>query len=290
MKNFIKKIYQKVPYKKNIFTLLKKVYQPTETIYRHLYFNGKILIKVDKNHSFHMQHYGYQVENELFWVGLNGWEKNSLELWTKLCKQSNVIFDIGANTGVYSLLAKTINPNASVYAFEPVERVFQKLIKNAQLNNYDIICSQKAVSNQDGKAIIYDTDGSHTYSVTVNKDIKWSDKPTKPVEIEIITLKTFIEKNHIHQIDLMKIDVETHEPEVLEGFANYLKLYTPTLLIEILNEEIAKGVEKYLIGLNYLYFNIDETKGIKKVDKLEKSDSFNFLICSEDIAKSLELV
>ena len=69
------------------------------------------------------------------------------------------------------MLAKTIQPKSRVYAFEPVERVFVKLLYNNQLNNFDIFTEKKAISNYTGKAIIYDKDTTHTYSVTVNKDI-----------------------------------------------------------------------------------------------------------------------
>ena len=42
----------------------------------------------------------------------------------------------------------------------------------------------------------------------------------------------------ITKIDLLKIDVETHEPEVLEGYTKYIHLHKPTMLIEILNDEL----------------------------------------------------
>ena len=51
------------------------------------------------------------------------WEKVSLQLWEELCKESEVIFDVGSNTGVYSLLAKSSNPKSKVYAFEPIKRI-----------------------------------------------------------------------------------------------------------------------------------------------------------------------
>ena len=41
---------------------------------------------------------------------------------------------------------------------------------------------------------------------------------------------------------------------------------------------------------NYLYFNIDENSDIKKADKFSKSYSFNFLICTEEKAKFLNLI
>ena len=192
---------------------------PPASLYKHLHFKGKFKVPTSTGSSFLMVHHGFEIENEIFWKGLdNGWEKVSIGLWKQLCQNSQVIFDIGANTGVYSLVAKNINPNATVFAFEPVKRVFDKLVKNCEMNNYDIACSEKAVSNYSGMATIYDPDEEHVLSVTVNKNLNSPSRPVKEIVIETITLKQVVEDRRLDRIDLMKIDVETHEPEVLEGF------------------------------------------------------------------------
>ncbi|NUM50703.1 MAG: FkbM family methyltransferase [Flavobacteriales bacterium] len=261
-----------------------------ESIYKHLYFKDVFKVKIKGGNTFLIHHYGFQVENEIFWSGLFGrWEKDSLLLWNKLCENSDVIFDIGANTGIYALIAKTAKKNNNVYAFDPVCRVYKKLVKNIALNHYDIKAYPIALSNQSGKAIIYDTDTEHTYSVTVNKNLNTTKSLVKEIPIDTLRLDEFIVSNNIKKIDLMKIDVETHEPEVLEGMGRYLKDFKPTLLIEILNNEIAVKIENLIKGLGYIYFNINEQGAIKKVDCLTKSDYHNFLICSTDVAYSLNL-
>lgn len=274
-----------------MFLLIKRFYKPGKKIYQHLHFVDDINIKVDGQRNFDMRHYGYQLENEIFWNGLfNGWEKISLQLWSELCEKSETIFDIGANTGVYALLAKTKKAEAAVYAFEPVERVYDKLIYNNNLNNYDIRCVKKAVSDFDGSAVIYDKDTEHTYSVTVNKDTSHDYEDSIAVKIDTIRLDTFIEQNNISTIDLLKIDVETHEVEALKGFGKYLQAFEPTFLIEILNEEVAAGVTELISGINYVFYNIDENAGIRKVSKLSTSDYYNFLICKPEIAEELAVL
>src|SRR5258705_11326726 len=183
MKKLIKKLYSIAPFKKELYSFIKFFGIPPERIYKHLYFKGIFNIRTDGT-SFKMYHYGYQLENDIFWNGLEGkWEKNSLKLWKELCKSSDVIFDIGSNTGIYSLLAKTVNKNAKVYAFEPVKRVYDKLLKNINLNRYHIETFEIAISNYSGKATIYDTESEHTYTVTVNKNILHDSIEVMPVEI-----------------------------------------------------------------------------------------------------------
>ena len=237
-------------------------------------------------------HYGFQIENEIFWSGITGgWEKDSLKIWIELCKRSSVIFDIGANTGIYALIAKCINKTNTVYAFEPVERVFEKLSFNNKINHYDIKCLPLAASNFTGSAQIYDTDTEHIYSVTVNKDLSHSKIPTHEVTIQTITLDDLIKKENIAKIDLIKLDVETHEAEVLEGYKQHFAKHKPTILIEILNDTVAQRIESILeeCNLKYLYYNINEKGSIRKVDKLSRSDYFNFLLCDAETSKQIGL-
>ena len=287
MKALLKKAYKALPYKQQIYSGLKQVWTPNEEIYKHLHFKGKFRVPVDGSYSFWINHYGFQIENEIFWAGLeNGWEKESFKLWISLCKEAEYIFDVGANTGIYSLIAHAVNPNAKVWAFEPVERVFKKLEENISLNQFPTVCVNKALSDSDGTAIIYDSGGEHVLSVTVNQNLTPS-REVEEVSIPITRLDTYIRQNPIPRIDLMKIDVECHEPEVLKGMGDLLSQHQPIMLIEILNNEIAQAVEEIVHNFQYLYFNINEKGGIRKVEKLEKSDYYNYLFCKEETAKRL---
>jgi FkbM family methyltransferase len=290
MKKLFQNIYNILPFKQAVFTFLKLFWTPSESTYRHLHFKGILKVKIDETRSFKIKHYGFQLENEIFWASLTaGWEKESVKLWLKLSENAEVVFDVGANTGVYSLMAKAISPKARVYAIEPVSRVIERLKENNTLNDFDIIPVQKAFSNFDGKAIIYDTNADHIYSVTVNKNLNDWARPVSEIEIETMKLNTYIKQNNITKIDLMKLDVETHEPEVLEGFSDYFSKFRPTLLIEILNNEVGEKVQKLVEGLDYLYFNIDEKGGIRQVEKIVKSDYFNYLFCTKEVANKLGL-
>ena len=104
-------------------------------------------------------------------------------------------------------------------------------------------------------------------------------------------LDTLINQRKIEKIDLMKIDVETHEAEVLEGMGEYLEKFKPTMLIEILNNEVGQNVENLVRGKGYLYFNLDEkTDSIRRVEKITKSDFYNYLLCNEQLADELGLL
>ena len=98
----------------------------------------------------------------------------------------------------------------------------------------------------------------------------------------------------------MKIDVETHEPEVFEGFQKYLKDFKPTLLVEIIRDRVASSLEKQFSDLGYIFFYINEPFGgvdseqegeiYQKVDTLIGGFFGNYLICSPEKAKELDLI
>lgn len=285
MKALLKNIYRLIPFKRAMYAALKNVWLPPVSIYQHLYFNDTITVKLDKQQQFKIVHYGHSLENELFWKGLyDGWEKFSMKIWAGLAKDATVIFDIGANTGLYSLVAKAINKNAIVHAFEPFGAIHKKLQHNADINGYDIHCNCKAISNYTGEAVIYTADENFAYSVTVNQNLWVKDSEAIKINIKTTTLKDYIERNNIHSIDLMKIDVETHEPEVMEGFGEYFLQFKPILLIEILNEDVAGKLNNYFAPADFDFYNIDERTGIKKVSALSKSDYYNFLIVPKEKA------
>ena len=276
MKTIIKRLYSLIPYKNLLYKVLRKIHVPS--FYRHLHFNGIIDVPVNDTIEFKMNHYGYYIENEVFWRGLyGGWEKYSLKLWTELSKDSTIIFDIGANTGIFGLISKAINSRSEIHYFEPVKRVYDKLLSNDGINNFNNKIINKAVSNSSGKAIIFDKETSHTYSVTVNKDISPDNSDSIEVEIDTIRLDEYIEKNNITKIDLMKIDVETHEFEALQGMGKYLNIFKPSLLIEILNNTVAINIENLIEGMGYEYYNIHEINGIKKVVNLQNQEHLSLI-------------
>lgn len=272
IKKQLKRLYSVIPLKREIYTLLRSVIKPDAAIYRHLHFKSAFKVRMDDGRRFWL-HNGDEIENEIFWEGLLGkWEKESLKLWIRLCEDADCIFDIGANSGVYSLVAKTVRPEAKVFAFEPHPLIFGTLTRNVIKNNYDITCIDKAVSDIDGRLMVPDYSGQ-----------------SAGVMVDAVRLDTFINQNNPGKVDLLKIDVETHEPAVLEGFQYYLSRFRPAILIEILSDDIADRIHEIAGGYGYLYFNIDERGGVRQTARIQKSDYYNYLLCDKKTASRLGL-
>ncbi len=112
----------------------------------YLYVSGDKLY-LDKLDSLHLSIY-------------NNHEAWETEVLKKIVKKGDIIVDIGAHIGYYSLLfAKIVGNKGKVYAFEPDKNNFKLLMKNIKTNGYNnIIPVEKALSNKNQKIRLYISD------------------------------------------------------------------------------------------------------------------------------------
>lgn len=191
-------------------------------------------------------------------------------------------------------MAKAVNPASKVHGFEPIKRVFEKLVANNDLNQYDIDCRELAVSNYDGEGIMYDLPTEHIYCVTLNRNThsKQVAPIALPTAVKTTRLDTFIKSVGLAHLDLIKIDVESHEPEVLEGLGECLAS-KPTMLLEVWNNDVGQRVEQILRRQDYLFFATDEIQPFSHREHIENPDPekgyLSYLICAPETAAGLGL-
>jgi FkbM family methyltransferase len=235
------------------------------------------------------------METEFFRYGLyGGWEKCSLTIWAQLAKQSNCILDIGANTGIYSLIAFNNNPKAKIIAIEPVQLNYELLQQNISKNNYTIIAEKIALSDYDGEAKMFAMKDRLNYMTALN-DNRYAIHPEMAINSEVIEITVDVkpynflkERYDLKNVDLIKIDVEGHELAVIKTLLPQIELSRPVILIEIISDETAQAINQLLKNFDYYFFSIDEETGsIKKVERLWNNDHQNFLICDEKTIKLL---
>jgi FkbM family methyltransferase len=213
-----------------------------------------------------------EIEKNLFWYGVEHYvECESLRLWTTLCAQATVIFDVGAFSGLYALAEKASNPSSHVVAFEPTTFGYARLLRNNALNDFDIVAENLGVSNITGQTTIE----------KVYQENKL---------VNAVRLDDYMLTKHLSRIDLVKIDVELHEPEVLSGFLNSIGKFRPTMIIECTSVYTGKPIHEILAPFDYLYFDIDERTGPVAVETLTGSSDYNYLVCTRDVAETLGLM
>jgi FkbM family methyltransferase len=156
-------------------------------------------------------------------------EEATTTLFKKIVKPGDIVLDLGANIGYFTLLAaKLVGTKGKVYAFEPEPNNFNYLRKNIDINGYMNVSSyQKAVSNKNGKARLficpYDS-GHHTINQPdgIKKYRPDYNGKIKEIEIDVVALEDFL-KDKIKKINVAKVDVEGAEVLAFEGMRNILR-------------------------------------------------------------------
>jgi FkbM family methyltransferase len=295
MKSLMKRLYSQNtlnPFKKYVYSNLRKVYTPPRKIWPLLTFDEPFDVTVG-DRSFHIHHTGNWIENELFWSGLSGYEPVSVDIWQKACQISNVILDIGANTGLFTLLAKTVNPHTQVYAFEPLPQFHQQLQKNLDVNHYNVSVEPIALSNYQGTANFYvpELNQGNLYSSSLNLSHYYQHQSSQPRvhSVEVTTLDQWLVNRSISNVDLVKIDAEGEDLNILKGFSKTLQTTYPDFLLEIQNNLTGQAIQSILTPDRYLYFSIDEAEGLKQLDSLQHHHQRNVWICKPETATKLNL-
>src|SRR5262249_4186050 len=76
------------------------------------------------------------VVKELHWTGYAGWERTSLRLWSSLAAEADgVVLDVGAYSGISSMLAATVNPRVRVLAVDIQPDCVERIRENARAND-----------------------------------------------------------------------------------------------------------------------------------------------------------
>jgi FkbM family methyltransferase len=174
----------------------------------------------------------------------------------------DIILDIGANSGQYSLLGSFFTGEKGwVYAFEPAPHKYKELVNHVELNQLEnVSCLPYALSNRKGKAYFNlqqdANDGMHHLVTT-------TDSGQQFIEVETYTLNECL--NSIVSktpIDLIKIDVEGWEEAVFQGGSDiFVQAKPPTIFFESIEEHAnrfgfsAKRVQHLLKKHGYQLFS-----------------------------------
>ena len=258
---------------------------------RHLYFNGVFNARLYGKKVVKLLHAGHQIENEIYWRGFEGChEKKSMEVFAGLVKIINpkVVWDIGANSGTYGVLAKALAPNCEVVFFEPIPKAVDLIQANLELNEFKAKIFEIALGDFDGEGDIFFEQG-HDFatSVTVNKNTVPEGIKSDCMKIQVRRLDSLIREQNLNSPALVKLDVETYEYEVLNGMGSDFPK-NAVFLIEILREDLALKLVEFFPESEYEYWNINDGKGsIRKVGKLGKSDFYNFLVVPISLNNSI---
>lgn len=127
--------------------------------------------------------------------------------------EEDVFWDVGAYTGVWSVLASKNNPR-NVCAFEPHPETFKRLVGNIHDNDAQVTPINKALSNRKGSMGLETETGFDTVNVLVVTE--------GDTTVDVETPKSAVEKGLCSYPTVMKIDVEGEELNLVRGLNDEL--------------------------------------------------------------------
>jgi FkbM family methyltransferase len=143
------------------------------------------------------------------------YEREAEFILSELITKETTFIDVGANLGYFTILCSRLAQ--TVYAFEPVPAVFERLSRNISLNNFkNVRAFQCAVSRQRTRLRLFESKISDGHDSTVRRF-----EHDKSIFVDAVSLDEAVEPS-VRNI-VMKVDVEGSEMDVLLGALGLIK-------------------------------------------------------------------
>lgn len=182
-------------------------------------------------------------------------EQEDFDFLGELLSDDDVVFDVGANVGVFSLSLLKMRPRLKkIYAFEPILPTFRRMEQNLDLNSALVQNKISAVnvglSDKAGTFVFYLPGTDEAASLRPVTDPfylqesvqgKWTgESGMEKMQCRVDTLDSFVTQHNIHEMRLLKIDTEGNEKGVLAGGTNAIKKWSPIVYSELLRKHAAR--------------------------------------------------
>jgi len=163
-----------------------------------------------KNYSAWMNHDFALVRNG------EGWLANRLAQEPSL-GANPVFFDVGANNGIWSILAAQHNPHINVHAFELTPETYEELIGHV-FKFGNVRTNPIGLFSRNGEIEIF----RNRSSATTGAFLHPRDVTSETFTSRVMRGDDYLSEHGIERLNLLKIDVEGAEMEVLKGFSDAL--------------------------------------------------------------------
>ncbi len=222
---------------------------------------------------------GNEVFRALFVRGI--YEPNVVTVINSLLPKNGVLIDIGSNMGYCSLLASDIvGEEGKVFAIEPSERDFLRLLDNININKLRQINSYRlAILDYTGEANISIASEERSALNTIGAEFSYKGiEKIRTEKVPCTTVDAFVKEEALDKIDVIKMDVEGSELKVLKGAHDSIEKYRPALILG-LNENALKvcgatieEIEREIFSLRYKAYELEDTPvfAFKEVKNLKQ--------------------
>ena len=263
-------IFKITTLRKHFFGVHQRFFKPSgvfKGVSKKIVYRNRIVLDLDINDW---------IQQNLYF--LNQYEERELRFLESMLKPGDIFIDVGANIGLFSLVASAIiGESGKVYAFEPYSKNFDKLLHHIKLNGLEnVIAERRAVSDKSGWIDLKaneDDDNDGMISAYV-------DTFTSSETVPTIGLDQYITGNIKQPIRFIKMDIEGGEYLAIKGMSSTLTKDHPVVLVEINPDILSKNgitptmIEDVFFRLQYSKYYLD-LKGQLLTERAPDDSSYN---------------
>jgi FkbM family methyltransferase len=202
---------------------------------------------------------------------------------TEVRHNHGAVFDVGANTGLYSLLGAACGAQ-SVHAFEPYAPVAELLRRNLAINasRCSIHVVESALAAHEGRAVLYvpepTADNAIESSASLSATFKEIVVEALSVEVEVTTADSYWRSVGSPHVSVMKIDVESRESDVLLGANQMIASDRPIIFYELLIPGDAQAISAFAVEHNLIDMYASSTEIVVNTPIDFHSDAWNHVL------------
>ena len=292
--NYITKLFQKLIRNKDIRTFKKNYYY-------YLFFR---LIRKFLNCYIEVKIYNFKIlasnkKNKISHALLkkcNFDDQSELKLINKMSEKNQVfLIDCGCNYGFYSFYTASLSDQNSVIAIEASLATAQDFERNINLNKFNnIVLKNSAISDTDNIIVNFNESKNDWESSLVHNE--FDEKKVNKIKTQKID--TIIKDQKLDDYSLLiKLDIEGHELQALEGAKNTIKKYNPIIIMELStyifnkNDRSLDSFKFFLTEFDYSIYNTkniltsidDIVVSINSLDSDHKTIGNYYLISNKNI-------
>ncbi|MFM8595685.1 MAG: FkbM family methyltransferase [Flavobacteriales bacterium] len=229
--------------------------------------SGKELMSISGNISFSTKGITFRlatnqtcfVTKYMFYNGFEAYEYNWL--FKSLAQNATGFLDVGANIGLYSVLAAKYNPQLTIHAFEPGSGAVHFLRKNSTLNRLDaqINIHEIAMSNQDASLEFHEAAHpkfpwlKHNLNGSSSLQAEHGRSKSTAYKVAVCRLSSFLKEHEVSHFDLIKLDTEHTEQLIIADNQDIFAANRPLVMIEIY-PEIAHEMQDLLKSWEHYHY------------------------------------
>jgi len=180
-------------------------------------------------------------------------DRSEMRFMSERLRPGDLAVDVGCFKGAYTYwMRRAVGPMGSVVAFEPQpEQVAYIRQMVTRMNWPNVRVESKGVSNVDGEMTLLRPASGHEATFVARKA---EEQPCERIVVPVTTLDAYLADSGASP-RFIKIDVEGHELDVLEGAREIISAHRPVLLVECETRHRPDGdvqpVFRFLASLGY---------------------------------------